>query len=297
MKVANNWKDYEILDMANGEKLERWNNIYLVRPDPQIIWNDKQYPEKWKQANARYNRSSTGGGHWDYKKRLPDSWQIKYKNLTFNIKPMGFKHTGLFPEQAVNWDWMMDKIQSEIKTTNREVKVLNLFAYTGGATVACLYAGASVCHVDSSKGMVAWAKENVISSRLQERPVRYIVDDVVKFVQREIRRGNKYDAIIMDPPSYGRGTNGEVWKFEENLPMLIEICMQVLSDNPLFFLINSYTTGTSSMVLENLLKMNMRKKYGKRADDGIFENGEVGLPMTDSDFILPCGIYSKWVKK
>lgn len=297
MKVANNWKDYEILDMANGEKLERWNNIYLVRPDPQIIWNDKQYPEKWKQANARYNRSSTGGGHWDYKKRLPDSWQIKYKNLTFNIKPMGFKHTGIFPEQAVNWDWMMDKIQNEIKTTNREIKVLNLFAYTGGATVACLYAGASVCHVDSSKGMVAWAKENVVSSRLQERPVRYIVDDVVKFVQREIRRGNKYDAIIMDPPSYGRGTNGEVWKFEENLPMLIEICMQVLSDNPLFFLINSYTTGTSSMVLENLLKMNMRKKYGKRADDGIFENGEVGLPMTDSDFILPCGIYSKWVKK
>lgn len=297
MKVANNWKDYEILDMANGEKLERWNNIYLVRPDPQIIWNDKQYPEKWKQANARYNRSSTGGGHWDYKKRLPDSWQIKYKNLTFNIKPMGFKHTGIFPEQAVNWDWMMDKIQSEIKTTNREVKVLNLFAYTGGATVACLYAGASVCHVDSSKGMVAWAKENVVSSRLQERPVRYIVDDVVKFVQREIRRGNKYDAIIMDPPSYGRGANGEVWKFEENLPMLIEICMQVLSDNPLFLLINSYTTGTSSMVLENLLKMNMRKKYGKRADDGIFENGEVGLPMTDSDFILPCGIYSKWVKK
>lgn len=297
MKVANNWKDYEILDMANGEKLERWNNIYLVRPDPQIIWNDKQYPEKWKQANARYNRSSTGGGHWDYKKRLPDSWQIKYKNLTFNIKPMGFKHTGIFPEQAVNWDWMMDKIQNEIKTTNREVKVLNLFAYTGGATVACLYAGASVCHVDSSKGMVAWAKENVVSSRLQERPVRYIVDDVVKFVQREIRRGNKYDAIIMDPPSYGRGANGEVWKFEENLPMLIVICMQVLSDNPLFFLINSYTTGTSSMVLENLLKMNMRKKYGKRADDGIFENGEVGLPMTDSDFILPCGIYSKWVKK
>ena len=297
MKIANNWKDYEILDMANGEKLERWNNIYLVRPDPQIIWNDKQYPEKWKQANARYNRSSTGGGHWDYKKRLPDSWQIKYKNLTFNIKPMGFKHTGIFPEQAVNWDWMMDKIQNEIKTTNREVKVLNLFAYTGGATVACLYAGASVCHVDSSKGMVAWAKENVVSSRLQERPVRYIVDDVVKFVQREIRRGNKYDAIIMDPPSYGRGTNGEVWKFEENLPMLIEICMQVLSDNPLFFLINSYTTGTSSMVLENLLKMNMRKKYGKRADDGIFENGEVGLPMTDSDIILPCGIYSKWVKK
>ena len=297
MKIASNWKDYEILDMANGEKLERWNNIYLVRPDPQIIWNDKQYPEKWKQANARYNRSSTGGGHWDYKKRLPDSWQIKYKDLTFNIKPMGFKHTGIFPEQAVNWDWMMDMIKTEIKNTKREVKVLNLFAYTGGATVACLSAGATVCHVDSSKGMVAWARENVVSSGLQDRPVRYIVDDVIKFVQREIRRGNKYDAIIMDPPSYGRGANGEVWKFEENLPMLIEICMQVLSDNPLFFLINSYTTGTSSMVLENLLKMNMRKKYGKKADNGLFENGEVGLPMTDSDFILPCGIYSKWVKK
>ena len=297
MKIASNWKDYEILDMANGEKLERWNNIYLVRPDPQIIWNDKQYPEKWKQANARYNRSSTGGGHWDYKKRLPDSWQIKYKDLTFNIKPMGFKHTGIFPEQAVNWDWMMDMIKTEIKNTKREVKVLNLFAYTGGATVACLSAGATVCHVDSSKGMVAWARENVVSSGLQDRPVRYIVDDVIKFVQREIRRGNKYDAIVMDPPSYGRGANGEVWKFEENLPMLIEICMQVLSDNPLFFLINSYTTGTSSMVLENLLKMNMRKKYGKKADNGLFENGEVGLPMTDSDFILPCGIYSKWVKK
>ena len=297
MKIASNWKDYEILDMANGEKLERWNNIYLVRPDPQIIWNDKQYPEKWKQANARYNRSSTGGGHWDYKKRLPDSWQIKYKDLTFNIKPMGFKHTGIFPEQAVNWDWMMDMIKNEIKNTKREVKVLNLFAYTGGATVACLSAGATVCHVDSSKGMVAWARENVVSSGLQDRPVRYIVDDVIKFVQREIRRGNKYDAIVMDPPSYGRGANGEGWKFEENLPMLIEICMQVLSDNPLFFLINSYTTGTSSMVLENLLKMNMRKKYGKKADNGLFENGEVGLPMTNSDFILPCGIYSKWVKK
>ena len=297
MKVAGNWKDYEILDMSNGEKLERWNNIYLVRPDPQIIWNDRQVPEKWKIANARYNRSNTGGGHWDYKKKLPDSWQIKYKNLTFNIKPMGFKHTGIFPEQAVNWDWMMDKIQNEIKSTKREIKVLNLFAYTGGATVACLSAGASVCHVDSSRGMVSWAKENVVSSGLQDRPVRYIVDDVVKFVQREIRRENKYDAIIMDPPSYGRGANGEVWKFEENLPMLIELCMQVLSDNPLFFLINSYTTGTSSMVLENLLKMNMRKKYGKKAQNGVFENGEVGLPMTDSDFILPCGIFSKWIKK
>lgn len=294
MNIADDWKDYELIETKNGMKKERWGKYILVRPDPQIIW---QKDSDFTSYDAIYYRSNKGGGHWEYKNKLPDNWQVRYKELTFNIKPMGFKHTGLFPEQAVNWDWMMDKIQNEIKTTNREVKVLNLFAYTGGATVACLYAGASVCHVDSSKGMVAWAKENVVSSRLQERPVRYIVDDVVKFVQREIRRGNKYDAIIMDPPSYGRGANGEVWKFEENLPMLIEICMQVLSDNPLFFLINSYTTGTSSMVLENLLKMNMRKKYGKRADDGIFENGEVGLPMTDSDFILPCGIYSKWVKK
>ena len=296
MKIASNWKDYEILDMANGEKLERWGNVTLVRPDPQIIWKQKSFPNKWKEVNAVYNRSKTGGGSWNYKKQMPKAWQIKYKNLTFNIKPMGFKHTGLFPEQAVNWDWMINKIENE-KKNKKEIKVLNLFAYTGGATVACLSAGASVCHVDSSKGMVAWARENVVSSGLQDRPVRYIVDDVIKFVQREIRRGNKYDAIVMDPPSYGRGANGEVWKFEENLPMLIEICMQVLSDNPLFFLINSYTTGTSSMVLENLLKMNMRKKYGKKADHGLFENGEVGLPMTDSDFILPCGIYSKWVKK
>ena len=293
MKIANEWKDYKILDMADGQKLERWGNVVLSRPDPQIIWKNKSFPNKWKEINAVYKRSKTGGGAWDFKKKIPKQWQVKYKNLIFNIKPMGFKHTGLFPEQAVNWDWMISKIKNE----KRDIKVLNLFAYTGGATVACLSAGASVCHVDSSRGMVSWAKENVVSSGLQDRPVRYIVDDVVKFVQREIRRGNKYDAIIMDPPSYGRGANGEVWKFEENLPILIELCMQVLSDNPLFFLINSYTTGTSSMVLENLLKMNMRKKYGKKAQNGIFENGEVGLPMTNSDFILPCGIYSKWVKK
>lgn len=203
MNIANEWKDYEILDMANGEKLERWKNIVLVRPDPQIIWKDKIFPEKWNKANAVYKRSNKGGGGWNYKTKLPESWQIKYKDLTFNIKPMGFKHTGLFPEQAVNWDWMINKI----KNAKRPIKVLNLFAYTGGATVACLYAGASVCHVDSSKGMVAWAKENVASSKLQDKPVRYIVDDVVKFVQREIRRGNKYDAIIMDPPSYGRGAS------------------------------------------------------------------------------------------
>ena len=285
MKIASNWKDYEILDMANGEKLERWNNIYLVRPDPQIIWNDKQYPEKWKQANARYNRSSTGGGHWDYKKRLPDSWQIKYKNLTFNIKPMGFKHTGLFPEQAVNWDWMINKIKSE----KREIKVLNLFAYTGGATVACASAGASVCHVDSSKGMTTWAKENIESSGLKDRPVRYIVDDVVKFVNREIRRGNKYDAIIMDPPSYGRGANGEVWQFENNIYDLVELCTNVLSDNPLFFLINSYTTGISSKVLENILNLTVNKEH-----NGKVSSGEIGLPMENSKLVLPCGIYGRW---
>ena len=287
MKVANNWKDYEILDMANGEKLERWNNIYLVRPDPQIIWNDKQYPEKWKQANARYNRSSTGGGHWDYKKRLPDSWQIKYKNLTFNIKPMGFKHTGIFPEQAVNWDWMINKIKSE----KREIKVLNLFAYTGGATVACASAGASVCHVDSSKGMTTWAKENIESSGLKDRPVRFIVDDVVKFVNREIRRGNKYDAIIMDPPSYGRGAKGEVWQFENNIYDLVELCTNVLSDNPLFFLINSYTTGISSKVLEDILNLTVAKKYR-----GKLESGEIGIPMENSSLVLPCGIYGRWEK-
>ena len=283
MELANNWKDYEILDMANGEKLERWGNITLVRPDPQIIWNNKSFPSKWKTANARYNRSKTGGGSWEYNTNLPKAWQIKYKNLVFNIKPMGFKHTGLFPEQAVNWDWMINKI----KSSNREIKVLNLFAYTGGATVACLSAGASVCHVDSSKGMVAWAKENVISSGLAERPIRYIIDDVVKFVQREIRRGNKYDAIIMDPPSYGRGANGEVWQFENNIYDLVELCTKVLSDKPLFFLINSYTTGISSKVLENILSLNIKNK-------GKLSSGEIGIPMKDSKLVLPCGIYGRW---
>ena len=286
MNIANEWKDYEILDMANGEKLERWGNIYLIRPDPQIIWKDKSYPNKWNMANARYNRSNTGGGAWEYKKRLPESWQIKYKNLTFNIKPMGFKHTGLFPEQAVNWDWMIKKI----KDSKREINVLNLFAYTGGATVACLSAGASVCHVDSSKGMTTWAKENVESSGLRDRPVRFIIDDVVKFVQREIRRGRKYDAIIMDPPSYGRGKNGEVWQFENNIADLVELCTKVLSDNPLFFLINSYTTGISAKVLENILYLNMKNVKGT------ISSGEIGLPMKDSKLVLPCGIYGRWEK-
>ena len=285
MNLANNWKDYEIIDMANGEKLERWGGITLIRPDPQIIWKEKSFPSKWKSANARYARSKTGGGNWEYKTRIPDKWSIKYKNLVFNIKPMGFKHTGLFPEQAVNWDWMINKIQEE----KRDIKVLNLFAYTGGATVACLSAGASVCHVDSSKGMVQWAKENVISSKLQDRPVRYIIDDVVKFVEREIRRGNTYDAIIMDPPSYGRGAKGEVWQFEENISDLVNLCTKVLSDNPLFFLINSYTTGISSTVLANILNLTVNKEH-----KGKIEAGEIGLPMENSKLILPCGIYGRW---
>ena len=288
MKIASNWKDYEILDMANGERLERWGNVTLVRPDPQIIWKQKSFPNKWKEVNAVYNRSKTGGGSWNYKKQMPKAWQIKYKNLTFNIKPMGFKHTGLFPEQAVNWDWMINKIENE-KKHKKEIKVLNLFAYTGGATVACLSAGASVCHVDSSKGMVSWAKENVISSKLADRKVRYIIDDVVKFVQREIRRGNKYDAIIMDPPSYGRGAKGEVWQFENNIYDLVELCMQVLSDDPLFFLINSYTTGISAKVLENMLRLEIKKK-------GTLSSGEIGLPMKNSEIVLPCGIYARWEK-
>lgn len=283
MKVANDWKDYEILDMADGKKMERWGKFVLSRPDPQIIWKDKCFPEKWKTVDAVYHRSKTGGGGWQYKTRLPESWDIHYKDLTFRVKPMGFKHTGLFPEQAVNWDWMIEKI----KSAKREIKVLNLFAYTGGATVACSYAGAEVCHVDSSKGMCAWAKENVQASGLADRPVRFIVDDVIKFVQREIRRGNKYDGIIMDPPSYGRGSNGEVWQFEGQISDLVKLCTEVLSDKPLFFLINSYTTGISSTVLANILSLNIKHK-------GRISCGEVGLPMTGSKLILPCGIYGRW---
>ena len=285
MNIASEWKDYEILDMANGEKLERWGNVILIRPDPQIIWKNKSFPDKWNMANARYNRSSSGGGGWKYNKKMPENWKIKYKDLTFNIKPMGFKHTGLFPEQAVNWDWMISKIKNE----KREINVLNLFAYTGGATVACSYAGAKVCHVDSSKGMTTWAKENLATSGLADRPVRFIVDDVVKFVNREIRRGHKYDGIVMDPPSYGRGANGEVWKFEDNISELVELCSKVLSDDPLFFLINSYTTGISSQVLENILRLNIKK-------NGKITHGEIGLPMTDSKLVLPCGIYGRWEK-
>lgn len=285
MEIAKDWKDYEIIDMADGEKLERWGNIILTRPDPQIIWKNKSFPEKWKDSYARYARSNTGGGSWSYKKKLPESWKVSYKNLTFNIKPMGFKHTGLFPEQAVNWDWMIEKIKS---SKRKDVKVLNLFAYTGGATVACSYAGASVVHVDSSKGMVSWAKENAQASGLDKNPIRYIVDDVRKFVEREIRRGNKYDAIIMDPPSYGRGKNGEVWQFENNISDLVNLCKQVLSDKPLFFLINSYTTGISSRVLEDILYLELKRKDGK------LSSGEIGLPMSGSKLVLPCGIYGRW---
>ena len=285
MLLANEWKDYQLIDMANGQKLEKWGDIILSRPDPQIIWKNKSFPEKWNQADATYNRSKTGGGAWKYHKELPANWQIHYKNLTFNIKPMGFKHTGLFPEQAVNWDWMIQKI----KLAKREIKVLNLFAYTGGATVACLSAGAFVCHVDSSKGIVSWAKENVASSGLSDKKVRYIVDDVGKFVSREIRRGNTYDAIIMDPPSYGRGAKGEVWQFEGQIYDLVELCAKVLSDKPLFFLINSYTTGIASTVLADLLNLTIEKKY-----KGKIESGEIGLPMKNSKLILPCGIYGRW---
>ncbi len=284
MKLADKWQDYKILDMADGQKLEKWGNVILSRPDPQIIWKEKSYPQKWKEINATYHRSNSGGGNWEFNKKVPKQWQIKYKDLTFNIKPMGFKHTGLFPEQAVNWDWMINKI----KLAKREIKVLNLFAYTGGATVACSYAGASVCHVDSSKGMTTWAKENIESSGLQNRPVRFIVDDVVKFVSREIRRGNKYDAIIMDPPSYGRGAKGEVWQFENNIYDLVELCTNVLSENPLFFLINSYTTGISSKVLEDILFLTVGKRF-----EGKLESGEIGIPMDNSKLVLPCGIYGR----
>ena len=286
MLLADKWKEYELIDASLGQKLERWGNVYLLRPDPQIVWDNGDLLEKYhREISAVYYRSNKGGGHWENLRNTPSSWVIKYNDLTFNIKQMGFKHTGLFPEQAVNWDFMMEKITK----SGRKIKVLNLFAYTGGASVACLSAGASVTHVDSSRGMVDWCKENVKASGLENAEVRYIVDDVVKFVQREIRRGNHYDAIIMDPPSYGRGANGEVWDIEKNLNYLVKICSEVLSDNPLFFLINSYTTGLSSMVLSNILNLNVNNKF-----KGKVSYGEVGLPIKDSELVLPCGIYGRW---
>ena len=283
MKIVNTWSDYKLLAMSDGQKLERWGNIILSRPDPQIIWREKS--PLWQQADAIYHRSKTGGGAWEKKKNIPDKWQIKYKDLTFNIKLMGFKHTGIFPEQAYNWDYMITKI----KQSKRHISVLNLFAYTGGATVACAYAGADVVHVDSSKGMVAWAKDNIVSSTLTDKNVRFIVDDCIKFVEREIRRGHKYDAIIMDPPSFGRGANKEVWNIEESLYKLINLCMDVLSDKPLFFLINSYTTGLSPKVLENILNLTINKKY-----PGQITSDEIGIAMENSDLVLPCGIYGRW---
>lgn len=286
MELAN-FDEYKLLDMSNGEKVESWNGVILRRPDPQVIWNHKSNKEIWSEVDAYYHRSNTGGGNWEYFKKVPDSWQIHYKELTFNLKLMGFKHTGLFPEQAFNWDFIIDKI----KKSNRKINVLNLFAYTGGATVASAYAGADVVHVDASRGMVDVAKENIKSSNLEDRYVRFIVDDCIKFVEREIRRGHKYDAIIMDPPSFGRGSNKEVWRFEEDLFKLVELCKEVLSDDPLFFLINSYTTGISSTVLKNILEISINKEH-----KGIVSCGEVGLPMEKSDLILPCGIYGRWEK-
>ena len=283
MRYSKDLTEYELLDMADGEKLERWGKYILIRPDPQIIWKDKSNEELWKKAHARYIRSSTGGGHWEKLKKMDDSWAIKYKDLTFNLKPMGFKHTGLFPEQSVNWDYMIEKI-SQRTNNNLKTKVLNLFAYTGGATVACAYAGASVCHVDSSQGMTNWAKENLASSGLKDKPVRFLVDDVVKFVKREIRRGNKYDAIIMDPPSYGRGKNGEVCSIEKNLYELVELCSNLLSDNPLFMIINTYTGGLSGTIISNVVKHAIKDKEIKVSFD------EIGLKQKDSEEFLPCGI-------
>ncbi|MBO5454174.1 MAG: class I SAM-dependent methyltransferase [Clostridia bacterium] len=278
MILADKWKDYEILRTGNGDKLERWGSFTLLRPDPQVIWKTKIDTSR---ADAIYKRSSSGGGSWNYKTQLPESWTVSYRNLKFRVKPTGFKHTGLFPEQAANWDF----IDEMIKKAGREIKVLNLFAYTGGATVAAAAAGASVCHVDASKGMVNWAKENAVLSGLGDKPVRYIVDDVLKFVQREQRRGNKYDAIIMDPPSYGRGPGGEVWKLENELFGLVQECVKVLSDKPLFFIINSYTTGLAASVLTNILKLTA----GKTCKIKSVAADELGIPVTGDKIVLPCG--------
>ena len=288
MRYTTDWKDYELIDASSGERLERWGDIILIRPDPQIIWNTPKKNPLWRKAHARYHRSSSGGGQWEVMKKIPDVWQVRYKSLTFNIKPMGFKHTGLFPEQAVNWDDMAEMIRS----ANRPIKVLNLFAYTGGATLACLAAGANVCHVDASKGMTQWARENAASSGLDKLPQRWIVDDCIKFVQREIRRGNRYDAIIMDPPSYGRGPGGEVWKLEEQVYSLVELCSNVLTDSPLFFNINSYTTGLSPSVMNYLNGAILKPKFG-----GSITADEIGLPVTETGLILPCGATASWRAK
>lgn len=288
MLISDKWNDYELIDASSGIKLERWGDYYLQRPDPQAIWEHRTANGMWDKAHAVYHRSKSGGGSWEFKKKLPESWQIKYKELTFNIKPMGFKHTGLFPEQASNWDFIIDKISS----ADREIKVLNLFAYTGGATVASAYAGAKVVHVDASKGMVNWAKDNASASGLKDAPIRYIVDDCVKFVEREIRRGNKYDAIIMDPPTYGRGPKGEVWRFEDELFSLVQKCNNLLSDNPLFFIVNSYTSGISHVVVSNVISYIIKSNYG-----GKVSSDELCLRMSSNGLPLPCGYTTRWFKE
>lgn len=287
MRYTSDWKDYELLDCSSGERLERWGNVTLIRPDPQVIWKTPKKHPAWRRADAVYHRSSSGGGNWEIKNKIPSFWSIDYGDLSFNVKTMGFKHTGIFPEQAVNWDYTARLI----KNAGRPVKVLNLFAYTGGATVACLKAGAEVVHVDASKGMVQWAKENAVASGVADRKVRWIVDDCVKFVQREIRRGNKYDIIIMDPPSYGRGPGGEIWKLENEVYSFVELCSQVLSDNPIMVLINSYTTGLSPAVMQYILGALIKPKFG-----GVVESDEIGLPVTQTGMILPCGASAIWHK-
>lgn len=287
MRSSDFWKDYELIDASDGERLERWGEIILIRPDPQVIWKTERKNPLWRSAHARYHRSSTGGGKWQVYKKIPESWSVKYRDLIFNVKPMGFKHTGIFPEQAVNWDFASDII----RRSNRPLNVLNLFGYTGCATIACLEAGASVCHVDASKGMVAWAKENAVSSGVSDRPVRWIVDDCSKFTAREIRRGRKYDGIIMDPPSYGRGPSGEIWKLEEQLYSFVELCTGVLSDDPAFLILNSYTTGLSASVMEYILGVLMQKRFG-----GSVSSDEIGLKATDSGLYVPCGSTAIWQK-
>lgn len=285
MRVAK-WKDYELIDASNGNRLERWGNVVLIRPDPQIIWNTEKESPMWEKACAVYNRSRTGGGYWEQLKKIPDVWSISYGGLKFRIKPMGFKHTGIFPEQAVNWDFAGKRIIN----SKRQLKVLNLFAYTGAATLACAAAGAEVCHVDASKGMVLWAKENAAESKLKDKPVRWLVDDCLKFVEKEKRRGNKYDGIIMDPPSYGRGPGGEVWKLEEKLFSLVNLCADILSPNAEFFILNSYTTGLSPSVMEFLLGICIKEKFG-----GSISSDEIGLPVTaKGGLVLPCGSTAIW---
>lgn len=293
MWIADGWNDYEVLDTSAGEKLERWGDYILVRPDPQVIWNTPHKVREWKQKNGHYHRSNKGGGQWEFFD-LPEQWEISYGNLKFHLKPFHFKHTGLFPEQAVNWEWSGNLIrEAKKKNPGKEIKVLNLFAYTGGATVACADAGAAVTHVDASKGMVTWAKENAAASGLANAPIRYLVDDCVKFVEREIRRGNHYDAIIMDPPSYGRGPKGEIWKIEEKIFPLVQLCTKVLADKPLFFLINSYTTGLQPAVLSYMLNLELKSRFG-----GTVEADEIGLPVHGKQgLVLPCGASGRWSRK